>query len=126
MGGAPCCEGNVTPAAEYNIWVDPEAARMVFRSGLPIEMVGWHVSRGASVLSEPEIADILALGTAKARFAIECNARAKAAYSRADRRERPVARRPHGDGGGARPRHRPDAGAAISSRSSAPASSRAA
>src|SRR5499427_9167695 len=25
MGGAPCCEGNVTPAAEYNIWVDPEA-----------------------------------------------------------------------------------------------------
>ncbi len=80
MGGAPCCEGNVTPAAEYNIWVDPEAARMVFRSGLPIEMVGWHVSRGASVLSEAEIADILALGTAKARFAIECNARAKAAY----------------------------------------------
>jgi purine nucleosidase len=80
MGGAPCCEGNVTPAAEYNIWVDPEAARMVFRSGLPIEMVGWHVSRGASVLSEAEIADILTLGTAKARFAIECNARAKAAY----------------------------------------------
>ena len=50
MGGAPCCEGNVTPAAEYNIWVDPEAARAVFRSKLPIEMVGWHVSRGASVL----------------------------------------------------------------------------
>jgi len=80
MGGAPCCEGNVTPAAEYNIWVDPEAARMVFRSGLPIEMVGWHVSRGASVFSEAEIAEILALDTAKARFAIECNARAKQAY----------------------------------------------
>jgi len=80
MGGAPCCEGKVTPAAEYNIWVDPEAARIVFRSGLPIEMVGWHVSRGASVLSEAEIADILALDTAKARFAIDCNARAKQAY----------------------------------------------
>ena len=52
MGGAPCCEGNVTPAAEYNIWVDPEAARAVFRSKLNIEMVGWHVSRGASVLRE--------------------------------------------------------------------------
>src|SRR5580698_11379617 len=76
MGGAPCCEGNVTPAAEYNIWVDPEAARMVFRSGLPIEMVGWQVSRGASVLSEEEIAGVLALGTAKGRFAIECNGRA--------------------------------------------------
>ena len=43
-------------------------------------MVGWHVSRGASVLNEAEIADILALGTAKARFAIECNGRAKEAY----------------------------------------------
>src|SRR5579885_3371322 len=80
MGGAPCCEGNVTPAAEYNIWVDPEAARMVFRSGLPIEMVGWQVSRGPSVLSEEEIAGVLALGTEKARFAIECNGRAKEAY----------------------------------------------
>ena len=80
MGGAPCCEGNVTPAAEYNIWVDPEAARMVFRSGLPIEMVGWQVSRGESVLTEAEIAAILALDTPKARFAIECNGRAKEAY----------------------------------------------
>jgi purine nucleosidase len=80
MGGAPCCEGNVTPAAEYNIWVDPEAARRVFRSALPIEMVGWHVSRGDSVLDDAEIADILALDTAKARFAIDCNARAKEAY----------------------------------------------
>src|SRR5580692_4195787 len=80
MGGAPCCEGNVTPAAEYNIWVDPEAARMVFRSGLPVEMVGWQVSRGDSVLTQAEIAEILALGTDKARFAIECNERAQQAY----------------------------------------------
>ena len=71
MGGAPCCEGNVTPAAEYNIWVDPEAARAVFRSKLPIEMVGWHVSRGASVLTDAEVAAIEALGTAKARFAVD-------------------------------------------------------
>jgi inosine-uridine nucleoside N-ribohydrolase len=80
MGGAPCCEGNVTPTAEYNIWVDPEAARMVFRSGLPIEMIGWQVSRGDSVLTQAEVAEILALGTAKARFAIECNGRAREAY----------------------------------------------
>ncbi len=80
MGGAPACEGNVTPAAEYNIWVDPEAARRVFRSALPIEMVGWHVSRGASVLTEAEIEAVAGLGTAKARFAIDCNRRAKEAY----------------------------------------------
>jgi purine nucleosidase len=80
MGGAPCCEGNVTPAAEYNIWVDPEAARAVFRSRLKIEMIGWHVSRDASVLTDAEVAAIEALGTAKARFAIECNSRAREAY----------------------------------------------
>jgi len=80
MGGAPCCEGNVTPAAEYNIWVDPEAARAVFRSKLAIEMVGWHVSRGASVLSDAEVEAIEALGTKKARFAIQTNSRARDAY----------------------------------------------
>jgi purine nucleosidase len=80
MGGAPCCEGNVTPAAEYNIWVDPEAAKAVFRSKLPIEMIGWHVSRGPSVLSDDEIAAIEALGTAKAKFAIHTNSRAREAY----------------------------------------------
>ena len=46
MGGAACTVGNVTPAAEYNIWCDPEAARIVFHSGLPIEMVGWELCRG--------------------------------------------------------------------------------
>jgi purine nucleosidase len=80
MGGAPCCEGNVTPAAEYNIWVDPEAARAVFRSKLKIEMVGWHVSRGPSVLRDDEIAAIEATGTGKAKFAIECNGAAREGY----------------------------------------------
>src|SRR5271154_1634746 len=80
MGGAPCCEGNVTPAAEYNIWVDPEAARAVFRSTLKIEMIGWHVSRGPSVLRDDEIEAIEALGTAKAKFAIQTNSRAREAY----------------------------------------------
>ena len=73
MGGAPCCEGNVTPAAEYNIWVDPEAARLVFRSQLPIEMVGWQLCRAPATLSDEEMKQILALNTPLARFAIDCN-----------------------------------------------------
>jgi purine nucleosidase len=80
MGGAPCCEGNVTPAAEYNIWVDPEAARMVARSGLPIELAGWHLCRGAAVLDSADIDHVLSIGTPLARFAIECNSTAMAAY----------------------------------------------
>jgi len=80
MGGAPCCEGNVTPAAEYNIWVDPEAARIVMLSGLPIELVGWHVSRGEAVLHQQDIAHIQAFKNKLAHFAIECNSHARKAY----------------------------------------------
>jgi len=80
MGGAPCCEGNVTPAAEYNIWCDPEAAQIVLRSGLPIELVGWHLCRGEAALSPLDIKHVLSFGTPHARFAIECNSRAQAAY----------------------------------------------
>ncbi len=46
MGGA-IGEGNVTPAAEFNIWVDPEAADRVFTSGLDVTMVGLDVTHQA-------------------------------------------------------------------------------
>jgi purine nucleosidase len=73
MGGAPCCEGNVTPAAEYNFWADPEAARVVLRSQLPLELVGWQLCRGSAVVSGAEIEAILALKNAFAEFAIRSN-----------------------------------------------------
>jgi len=80
MGGAPCCEGNVTPAAEYNIWVDPDAARIVMRSGLPIELIGWQLCRGDAVLHAPDITHVQQLNTEPAQFAIECNSHAREAY----------------------------------------------
>ena len=80
MGGAPCSVGNVTPAAEYNFWTDPEAARVVLRSELPVDLIGWHLCRGEAVLNEGDINRILALDTGLARFAIDCNARARCAY----------------------------------------------
>ena len=80
MGGAPCCEGNVTPASEYNFWVDPEAARIVLRSRLPIELVGWQLSRGAAVVSGREMEEILALKTRFAEFTIRSNETAAKAY----------------------------------------------
>jgi inosine-uridine nucleoside N-ribohydrolase len=48
MGGA-IGEGNVTPAAEFNIWADPEAARRVFESGIPTTMVGLDVTHQALI-----------------------------------------------------------------------------
>jgi inosine-uridine nucleoside N-ribohydrolase len=46
MGGA-IAEGNVTPAAEFNVWADPEAAKRVFASGLDVTMVGLDVTHRA-------------------------------------------------------------------------------
>jgi inosine-uridine nucleoside N-ribohydrolase len=46
MGGA-IAEGNVTPAAEFNAFVDPEAAAAVFRSGIPVTMIGLDVTHRA-------------------------------------------------------------------------------
>src|SRR6186997_2890541 len=46
MGGA-IAEGNVTPAAEFNIWADPEAAHRVFTSGIEVTMVGLDVTHKA-------------------------------------------------------------------------------
>jgi inosine-uridine nucleoside N-ribohydrolase len=56
MGGA-IAEGNMTPSAEFNIWIDPEAAAHVFASGLDVTMVGLDVTNRA-VLT-PEDADRL-------------------------------------------------------------------
>ncbi|MBA2461127.1 MAG: nucleoside hydrolase [Actinobacteria bacterium] len=46
MGGA-IAEGNMTPAAEFNIWADPEAAQQVFHAGVPVTMIGLDVTHKA-------------------------------------------------------------------------------
>jgi inosine-uridine nucleoside N-ribohydrolase len=46
MGGA-IAEGNMTPAAEFNIWADPEAAQRVFHSGIDVAMIGLDVTHAA-------------------------------------------------------------------------------
>jgi len=82
MGGAACTVGNVTPAAEFNLWVDPDAARIVLESGLPIELVGWELCRFDANLDDGEMAHVMSFGTPIARFAIECNATAVEANRR--------------------------------------------
>ncbi len=51
MGGS-CYIGNHTPAAEFNIFVDPDAAKIVFESGIPITMVGLDATHEAYIMPE--------------------------------------------------------------------------
>lgn len=61
MGGATRSPGNVTPAAEFNIHVDPHAAAIVFASGAPITLVPLEVTRQL-VNTRPRLARLRALG----------------------------------------------------------------
>jgi inosine-uridine nucleoside N-ribohydrolase len=62
MGGA-IGEGNVTPAAEFNIWADPEAAHRVFTCGVDLTMVGLDVTHKA-LIRPPDIERLRRAGTA--------------------------------------------------------------
>lgn len=52
MGGAYFQVGNITPAAEFNIYVDPQAARIVFRAGVPLVVMPLDVTHKALVTAE--------------------------------------------------------------------------
>ncbi|MGE8203768.1 nucleoside hydrolase [Heyndrickxia sp. NPDC080065] len=61
MGGAAVA-GNMTPFAEFNVYVDPHAAEIVFRSGVPIVMSGLDVTHKAYITME-ELDEIINMGT---------------------------------------------------------------
>jgi purine nucleosidase len=71
MGGTGQGHGNVTPVAEYNFWADPEAAKVVFESGMPIKMVGWDISRTYAVFDPQDTAALRAIDTPLARFCVD-------------------------------------------------------
>ena len=69
MGGS-IGEGNTTSAAEFNVYADPEAADIVFRSAIPITMMGLDVTHQAT-LDAASSARLRATGTASAGIAAE-------------------------------------------------------
>ena len=71
MGGASDHLGNITPVAEFNVWVDPEAAKVVFSSGMPLKMVGLDISRKHAVFTPEESADLRSVGTPLAEFCVD-------------------------------------------------------
>ena len=62
MGGAYFEVGNITPAAEFNIYVDPEAAKIVFDSGVPLVVMSLDVTHKA-LTTKPRIDAFRAMGT---------------------------------------------------------------
>lgn len=73
MGGFYKFYGNINPSATYNAWVDPEAARVVFQSGVPITTVGFDVSVESSVFTDDDYAKVEKLGTRYADFFMKIN-----------------------------------------------------
>ncbi|MFT4615535.1 MAG: purine nucleosidase, partial [Bacteroidia bacterium] len=73
MGGTAECAGNISPAAEFNYWQDPEAADIVFRSGADLTMVGLDVCHQTCLYPE-QVEACIAGGTALAQFVSEATA----------------------------------------------------
>lgn len=74
MGGVGAGHGNVSPLAEFNFFVDPEAVKVVLRSGMPLTHIGWDISVTSAVYSTEEARRLRAIGTPFAEFTVDIQA----------------------------------------------------
>lgn len=72
MGAVADHIGNMNPVAEYNMWADPHAVEVVLAANLPIEFVGWDISRHYAVV-EPALADELRAVSPIGEFCVAIN-----------------------------------------------------
>jgi purine nucleosidase len=76
MGGGA---GNITPAAEYNFYVDPEAAKIALAAGFRTTLFTWSVTLSHGVFDDGRLAEIDALDTDLSRFFAQVNSKASRA-----------------------------------------------
>ncbi|MFQ3585856.1 MAG: nucleoside hydrolase [Cyanobacteriota bacterium] len=73
MGGTNNALGNITPAAEFNFYVDPEAAQIVLQAGFDVVLSPWDLSVSDGLLTQEELEPILSLDTPLSRFYLAVN-----------------------------------------------------
>ena len=67
MGGALRVDGNTTPLAEFNVYVDPHAAHIVLHSGLPITLMPWDITKDV-LLTQDDVDRLLQIDSPISRF----------------------------------------------------------
>jgi purine nucleosidase len=85
MSGCLYGQGNITLGAEYNAWVDPEAARIVYHAGANVVLVPWEVAAREAFVTPEEEAEIARLDSVGSRFYMQVT-RVMREYTRARNR----------------------------------------